>query len=160
MISCPSIQSQFVIMAKKNVIKIACMKVHRPTKAILIHLAVGALPCFHPSTVAEGLETVFPNVKKIVLIDIALRKATVDVGTSGNRAVDEDGPDRDACAAEIEPVADLALVRADVGLATELTVYLPFFSGRDDEIHQLAKLFITELQTLVSSGATNRIDGE
>ena len=160
MISCPSRQSQFVIMAKKNVIKIACMKVHRPTKAILIHLAVGALPCFHPSTVAEGLETVFPNIKKIILINIALRKATVDVGTSGNGAVNEDGPDRDACAAEIEPVTDLALVWTDVGLATELTVYLPFFSGRDDEIHQLAELFIAELQTHIGGGATNRVDGK
>ena len=147
-------------MANHYLTRVLRMKMHCSAQAIFEHLAISARALPHPGAVAERLKTVLPNIKKIILINIALRKATVDVGTSGNGAVNEDGPDRDACAAEIEPVTDLALVRSDVCLTTEFAVNPHLFSGRDDEIHQLAKLFITELQTLVSSGATNRIDGE
>lgn len=160
MISCPSGQSQFVIMAKKNVIRITSMQMHRPAKAIPIHLAVGTLSRLHPSAVTEGLETVFPNIEEVILIDIALREAAVDVGTSGNGAVNEDGANGDARTAKIEPVSDLALVGTNIGLTTKLAVYFPFLSGGNNEIHQLAELFITELQAVVSGGTPNRVYGE
>ena len=136
------------------------MQMHRSAQAILKHLAISTLSRFHPSAVAKRLETVFPNVKKIILIDIALHKATVDVGTGGNGSVNQDGTDGDASATKIEPVANFTFVRTNVGLATEFAVNLPFFSGRDDEVHKLTELFIVELQALVGGGATNRVDGE
>ena len=126
-------------MAKENVIRIASMQVHCPAEAVLKHLAISALTRFHPSTVTERLETVFPNVKEIVLVDVALYIAAVDVRTSGNGTINEDGANGDARAAEIEPVTDLTLIGTNVGLATEFAIYPPLFSGRDDEVHQLAE---------------------
>ena len=79
------------------------------------------------------------------MIDVALDIAAVDVGTGGDGAIDEDGADGDAGAAEIIPVADLALIGTDVGLAAELGVDLSFLAGGDDEIHQLLELRIAEL---------------
>ena len=136
------------------------MQVHRTAKAIPKHLAISALSSLHPSAIAKRLETVFPNIQKVVLIDIALHKAAVDVRTGGNGAVNQDGTDSDASATEIEPVAEFTFVWTDIGFTTELTVYLPFFSSRDDEVHKLTELFIAKLQALVSSGATNWINGE
>ena len=133
---------------------------HCPTETILKDLAISALTRLHPLAVAERLETIFPDIEKIVLVDVTLSKASVNIGASGNRAVNENGADSDARAAEIEPVAHLALVRADIGLATELAIDFAFLSGRDDEVHQLAELFIAELQALVGGSTTNRVDGE
>ena len=136
------------------------MQMHCPTEAALINLAISALACLHPLAVAERLETVFPDIEKIVLVNVTLSKASVNIGTSGNRAVNENGADGDTRTAEIKPVAHLALVGADVGLATELAIDCAFLSGRDNEVHQLAELFIAELQALVGGSTTNRVDGE
>ena len=133
---------------------------HCPTEAALINLAVSTLACFHPCAVAERLETIFPDIEKIVLVDVTLSKASVNIGASGNRAVNENGADGDTRAAEIEPVAHLALVRADIGLATELRVNLAFLAGSDDEVEQLAQLGTAELQIGVVGRATNRLDTE
>ena len=121
------------------------MQVHGAAEAVFINLAILADACFHPITVSEDLESIFPYVKEIVLIDVALGKASVDVGAGGNGAVHEDGSDGDAGSTEVIPIADLALVWPDVGLAAELGVNLAFLSGGDDEIHQLLELFIVEL---------------
>ena len=118
---------------------------HCSAKAMLEHLAISAGACFHPGAVAERLETVFPHIEEIVLVDIALYITTVDVGTGRDGAINQNGADGDARTAEIEPVANLALVGPDVSLATELAVNPPLLSCGDDEIHQLAELFIAEL---------------
>ena len=55
-------------MTHHNLPRILCVKVHRTTEAVLKHLAVSALTRFHPLTVTEGLETVFPNVQEITVI--------------------------------------------------------------------------------------------
>ena len=136
------------------------MQVHCPTEAVLIHLTISALAGFHPCAVAEGLKTVFPNVEEVVLIDVALRKTAVDVGTGADRSVHQNGGNGDACAAEIKPVADLALVGPDVSLAAELRINLPLLSRGDDEVQQLAQLFTIELQIRVGCGTTDRLDAE
>ena len=74
-------------MANHHLPLVLRMQVHRAAKAVLIHLAVGARALFHPCTVAEGLEAVFPNIEEVILIDIALHIAAVDVGASGDGAV-------------------------------------------------------------------------
>ena len=142
-------------MANHNLPFVFRMEMHRPAKTVLKHLAFSALPCLHPLAVAEGLETVFPDIQKIILVNVALNITAVYVGTSGNGAVNQNGADGDAGAAEIEPVADLALVRTDVGLATEFTVNPPLFSGCDNEVHHLAELCIAELKPIIGSSATN-----
>ena len=147
-------------MANHHLPLVFRMEMHRAAKAVLVHLAVGTLASLHPSTVAEGLEAVFPNNKEIILIDIALHIAAVDVGASGDRAVNQDRADGDTSAAEIIPVADLALIGTDVCLAAEHAVDFPLFAGGYDEIHHLAELLITELQAIIGSSATNRGDGE
>ena len=136
------------------------VQMHRPTKAVLEHLAISARALLHPGAVTERLETVFPDIEEIVLINIALHIAAVNVGTSGNRAVNEDGADSDARPAEIEPVTDLALVGAHIGLATELTVNPSLFSGGNNEVHELVELLVAELQALISGGTPNGVDGE
>ena len=132
-------------MANHNPLRVLRMQMHRPAKAILKHLAISALSRLHPFAVTEELKTVLPHIQKVILIDVALDIAAIDVGTSRNGTVNEDGADGDASATKIEPVADLALVRTDIGLATELAIYLPLLSGGDDEIHQLAEWLVIEL---------------
>ena len=147
-------------MANQNPILVLGAKVHRAAEAVLKHLAICTLARLHPFTVAEGLETVFPNVEEVVLVNVALHETTVDVGTGGDGTVNEDGANGDAGAAKIEPVANLTLIRADVCLATEHRVNLPFFAAGHDEIHQLAELFVAKLQSVVGCGTTNRRNGK
>lgn len=136
------------------------MQMHSPTKTITKRFAISTLTLLHPLAVAKRLETVFPNVQEIVLVDVALHIAAVNIRASRDGAVYEDGSDGNARTAEIEPVADLALVGTYVSLATELAVDPPLLSGSNDEVHQLTKLFITELQAFIGGRTANRVDGE
>ena len=104
------LNDRFTIMTNYDSIFILGMKVHRATETVFKHLAIGALSRLHPLAVTEGLETIFPDIKKVVFINIALHKTSVNVGTGGNGAVNQYRADCDACTTEIEPVADLALV--------------------------------------------------
>ena len=122
-------------MANHNLPRILFVEVHRTTEAVLEHIAVGALTRFHPLTVAEGLETVFPDIQEVVLINVALDKSTVDVRTSRNGAVNKHRADGDTRAAEIEPVANLALIGTNICLATELAIHPSLLSGRDNKVH-------------------------
>ena len=74
-------------MANHHLPLVFRMEMHGTAKAVLVHLAVGARALFHPFTVAERLEAVFPNIKEIILVDIALHIAAIDVGASGDGAV-------------------------------------------------------------------------
>ena len=121
-------------MANHHLSLVFRMKMHGAAEAVLIHLAAGARTLFHPCTVAEGLEAVFPNIEEVILIDIALHIAAVDVWAGRDGAVDEDRADGDARTAEIIPIADFALVGAHVGLAAEHAVNFAFLSGGDDEV--------------------------
>ena len=55
------------------------VQMHCSAQAMFEHLAVGARALLHPGTVAERLETVFPDIEEIVLIDVALLEAEADV---------------------------------------------------------------------------------
>ena len=147
---------ELIIMANHHLPLVFRMEMHGAAKAVLVYLAVGARALFHPFTVAERLETVFPDIKEIILVDVTLHIATVNVGAGGNRAVNQDGSNGDASTAEIIPVAHLALIGTDVCLATEHAIDFPLFSGGYDEIHHLAKLLVAELQAIIGSGTANR----
>ena len=95
--------------------------VHAATEAVFPLPAglAGALAA-GPFAAAEGLETMLPDFVQIVLVDIALREIVpVDVGTGADAAVNQDGGDVDAGAAEETVVADLLLVGAQEVSATE-----------------------------------------
>ena len=74
-------------MAKKDVLRILAMQVHGATQAIIIDLAIGALSRFHPLAITERLETVYPNVKEVILIDVALGKTSVNIRAGGDGSV-------------------------------------------------------------------------
>lgn len=61
---------------------------HGASQAVFIGLAVLADARFHPITITEDLESVFPYVKEIVLIDVALCEVAVGVGAGGDGAID------------------------------------------------------------------------
>jgi hypothetical protein len=70
-------------MALDDLARVGVVQVHGSTEAVLIDFAALANSSFHPATVAERLETVFPNVEEVILVDVALDKQLpVDVGTS------------------------------------------------------------------------------
>ena len=56
-------------------------QVHTVSPAIAEVLARGAFACPHPFTVAVRVETVFPYVHKVVLVDVALMIVGTDAGT-------------------------------------------------------------------------------
>ena len=147
-------------MTNHNLPLVFCMEMHRSAKTIPKHFAISTLTLLHPLPVAERLETVFPNIQKIVSVNVALHIAAVNVGASGNGAVNENRANGDTRTAEIEPVANLALVRTNVGLATELAIDFAFLSGRDYEVHKLTELFIAELQAVISGSATNWVNSK
>ena len=62
-------------------------KMHPASEAIFEKPAVAALVFPHPRPVAVRLETVFPHVHEIVLVDIALMIIAPDARTRRNRAV-------------------------------------------------------------------------
>ena len=78
---------KFFVMAKKNVFRILTMQMHGATQAVFIDLAIGALPRLHPGAVTEGLETVFPNIKEIIFVNVSLSKTPVNVRAGGDGAV-------------------------------------------------------------------------
>ena len=78
---------ELIVMANHHLPLVFRMEMHGATKAVLVHLTVGARTLYHPSTVAEGLETVFPNIQEIILVNVALHITAVNVRTSGDGAV-------------------------------------------------------------------------
>ena len=74
-------------MAHQDVLRILPVQVHGTSEAVFEYLAILANACPHPVAVAEDLETVFPHVKEVVMIDVALRETTVDVGAGGDASI-------------------------------------------------------------------------
>ena len=69
-------------MALDDLTRVGVVKVHGTAEAVLVDLAVFANACPHPATVSERLETVFPHVEEVVLVDVALNEQlAVDVRT-------------------------------------------------------------------------------
>ena len=68
-------------MANHYLTRVLRMKMHCSAQAIFEHLAISARALPHPGAVAEGLETVFPDIEEIVPIDVALHIAAINVGT-------------------------------------------------------------------------------
>ena len=147
-------------MTHQDAFTIFPMKMHGTAKAIFVNHTIFADTCFHPAAVAKELKTVFPNVKEVVMVDVALCETAVDVGAGGDGAIDEDGSDGDAGTAEVVPITDLALVGPDVGFAAELGIDLAFLAGGDDEVHQLFELLVVELKIRVVGGTPNGLDSE
>ena len=94
-------------------------EVQGPAEALLELLAMGAGTALHPAPVAHGLEFVVPDVHEAVAVDVALHVGAVHVGAGADVAVYQDAADVDAGAAEEVAAADVLLVFACVGLATE-----------------------------------------
>lgn len=90
-----------------------------------------------PTSVAEPLKTVLPDLVEVILIDTPLgEKVPVDIGAGGDASIDEDRRDIHSCAAEVPDIPDFLLVAAEIAFATKgdihRTAFLPFPT---DEIH-------------------------
>ena len=109
--------------------------VHAASLAISVFFACGTCAGFCPFSVAIHFETVVPYINEIVLINVALNKAAVDVWACPDAAVNQDRADVDACPAEEAVVTYLLFIAAHVAFATELyfdPVFCPFCF---DEFH-------------------------
>ena len=104
------------------------MQVHCTAKTVLVLTAIGTNATLHPITIAKLLKPVVPHINKTVGIDVSLRETPIYVGTSGNRTVGKHRTDVYAGTAEIMPVANLAVVVAEIGFATELSINPPLLA--------------------------------
>lgn len=118
---------------------------HGSTKTIFIDLTMCALTCFHPLSITERFKSIVPNIKEIIIINIALRKTAVNVRASRNGTINQDRADGDACTAKIEPVAHLALIPANICFTAIFDVNFSLFSDFYNEIHHFSELFVTQL---------------
>ena len=116
------------------------MQVHRTTKAVLVLTTIGTNATFHPVPVAKLLKLVVPNIKKIIGVDVSLRKTPIDVGTSGNRTVGKHRAYVYAGTTEVMPVANLAVVVAKISFATELSINPPLLARGNYKVHKLLQL--------------------
>lgn len=136
---------------------------HAVSETVFEGFAVFAGALSGPVAVAEGLKACVPNLPEVVGVDIALGKAlTVDVGTGTDGAVDEDGGDVDSGATEVGRLADAALIRTKITLATKGDVHGCGSANAlfGNEVHELDELCVSEVQLGVLEGATNGDDGE
>ena len=76
-------------MALDNLTRVGVVQVHGTAQAVLVDFTVFAATSLHPTAVAEGLETMLPYIKEVILIDVALDKQfSVDVGAGRDGTVD------------------------------------------------------------------------
>jgi len=79
---------QFLVMTDQGLVVTPMPVVESISFAIFIILALGADSGLCPASVPEEMETGFPDLIEIVLIDVPLAKGVVDVRTCRNGAVD------------------------------------------------------------------------
>ena len=109
-------------------------QVHAVSSAVAKVLARGALACPHPFTVAVGVETVFPYVHKVVLVDVALMIVGTDAGARRNRPVYQYRADGDARLAIEQMVAYIAFVVAQESFASVADMDFFGLAGTLDEL--------------------------
>ena len=135
-------------------------QVHRAAEALLEILAFPAHTRAHPRPVAHDLETVVPDIQQVIPIDVALHVSAVDVGTSGDAAVNQHAADVDARTAEKVGVADLFLVLSRVGFTAESQMDTTLATGICHETHHRFHLRAGELQLVVVRRPPDRGNGE
>ena len=109
--------------------------VHAASLAVSVFFASGTLSGLRPFSVAVNLEAVVPYINEIVLVDVALNKAAVNVWTCPNAAVNQDGADVNACPAEEAVVSDLLFITPYVAFAAEFYFDPVFGSFGFDKLH-------------------------
>lgn len=144
----------------KEEVAFAVAEVHAVTLAIAEEGAIVAIACSHPLAIAIGLETMFPHVHEVVVVDVALVVVATDAGAGGDGAVDQDGTNGDACLTGVEVVAHFAFVIAQKSFTTVFKMDMPFLAGGTDELEDGAELCIGQLQLGVGSCTTYWEDGE
>ena len=93
-------------------------EVHAPTLAVAEELAVFAwLQLLHPLAIAVWFEAIFPDLPKIILIDIALIVLTSDTRACRNTAVNQNTCHTHACCTMKEVITDFALIIRHKALA-------------------------------------------
>lgn len=122
-------------MAGQYFFLICCPVVHAASFAIPVLFASGTLSGLRPFPVAVNLEAVVPYINEIVLVDVALNKASVNVWTCPNAAVNQDGTDVNACPAEESVVPDLLFIPSYVAFTAEFYFDPVFRSFGFDKLH-------------------------
>ena len=141
-------------------LSVAVAEMHASAAAVAEETAVGALALLHPRTVAEGTEALLPDVHEMVGVDVALMVVGADAGAGRDGAVGQHGGDADACLAEEERVAHVALVVAQKPFAAVAGADAPVAAGVADEGHEAVELVGRELEVVVADGAPGGEDGE
>lgn len=114
---------------------------------------------FHPSAVSIGFKTMFPYLPERITIDVSLVVFAADGRASRDRAVDEDGSDRDACGTVVKMVTYTSFVGTEVAFAGIGDMPSGFTLG-DDEVHEGAELGVREEEFGVGGGSTHGINAE
>ena len=129
---------------------------HCTAKTVLKILTLAADPRTHPRAVAHELETIVPHIQKIILIDVALHEAPVDVGAGRDATVYQHTANVDARTAEKIAVTHLLLVFARIGFAAECQTDTVFTTSVGHKLHHLFHLRSGELQLVIVRCPTNR----
>ena len=133
---------------------------HGAAETLLEVFAGGAHSAAHPSAVSHNLETVVPDIKQVVFMDIALSEGAVDVRTGGDVAVEQYRADIDAGTTEEIAVAYLFFVFAGIGFTAEFQIDTAFFARGGDKLQHLFYLRAAEHQLAVARCSSDRCDGE
>jgi hypothetical protein len=92
----------------------------------------------HPTALSHDTETIFPNILKIIGVDVALNESAVDVWACRNGAINKYGCDVYAGSAKEVPMSCGEFMLAYPRLATK-TCIQPFFGANTlDEVHEAA----------------------
>ena len=71
-----------MVMTLDDLTCAAMVQMHGTAKTVFVDFAIGTDASTHPAPVAERLETIFPYVEEVVLVDVALNEQlAVDVRT-------------------------------------------------------------------------------
>ena len=146
-------------MAKQQ-LAVAVVKMHAVASAIAKEGAVGTVTLFHPAVIAVGKVAVFPDVHKVVPVDVALAVVGTDAGAGADGAVDEDRADGDACLAGEEVVAHVGFVASQKSLAAVAGKDAPLLTGSLDEVECAPEFFCCQLHVGVVSSPAHGEDGE
>ena len=113
---------------------------HRPAKALPEIFAFPTDSRTHPHAVAHELETIVPHIQQIILIDVALHKAAINVRAGGDAAVNQHTADINARTTEEIAVSDMFLVLACIGFTAECQVDTVFTTSVGHKLHHLFHL--------------------
>ena len=144
----------------KHETAIVIAQMHAIPLTVIPHVTMGARAFMHPVMIPKCLELILPDIREAVPVDVSLLVLTPDAEATGDGPVSQNGGHVDSRLTEERMIPYLPFVISQETLAAIVQPDPAFFANGDNEVHQLMKLTVIQLQFSLSACSPHRRDRE